>query len=603
VRNMGTLRCPGKATECSGPRRTHSRYSSILDQYTHFYRYQRNIDATKQRENQSRCRASKLLSVDEQYIPFLDSWDTTFIDTEEDVEGYFCEIEGDLPKELRGTLFRNGSNRFESGEYKVDHPYDGDGFIASLAIKEGKAYFRSRFVQTFEYQAEKEAGRVLFRGTFATQRATSNFGDLYVKNPSNTNVMYYKGNFWSLFEAGQPYRICPYTLQTIGIDTLGGLIKTGLPFDLGSNISNKMMGSMVAAAQKYFSGEEYFQVHGIPEDMVAAGGHAVTAHPHIIDGTLCTFSYQMKMGIIDPTQISFPPLYTEVRFMEFEDENMELKRTRTISIPGFAFLHDFAITESHYILMKNPVTVDNATYMSGKAPAASCVRWQENKPTILYMIPRQGSDDIKTFELPSSFIFHHANAYEDGNDVIVDSIHYPSLPAVGKEALPSQCIDPNAAFQSRLRRVRVNNFDSVEKASISIETLSSNYLEMPSVRGSCRGSKHRYVYGYESDFSKALIGVSKIDTVGRNTQTWFPEPHEFLLEPHFIGRDADQREDDDNGWVLAQFFDSKTSRSGFFLFDARHLDQGPLCKIWLEKDKPLPSGLHGCWTYDYLSSQ
>lgn len=58
---------------------------------------------------------------------------------------------------------------------------------------------------------------MLFRGTFATQRAggaAANAGDLYIKNSSNTNVSYFAGRLWSLFEAGQPYRLNPRTLET-----------------------------------------------------------------------------------------------------------------------------------------------------------------------------------------------------------------------------------------------------------------------------------------------------------------------------------------------------------------------------------------------------
>lgn len=561
--------------------------------------------STRWQSTSTQSAATTPLSVDPQYIPFLDAWDKTFIDTEEDSDGYFCRVEGEVPKDLCGTLFRNGSNRFKDGRYQIDHPYDGDGFVASLAIRDGTAYFRSRFIETYEYKAEKEVGRVLFRGTFATQRSSSNFGDLYVKNTSNTNIQYFKGHLWSLFEAGQPYSLCPYTLRTRGLDTLGGVIRTGLPFDLGSTLSNKLMGSMVSAAQTFLSNEEYFQSHRVPNHLIEAGGHALTAHPHIIDGTLCTFSYQMKMGILDSADVSFPPLYTEVRFMEFDDSSMDLRREKTISIPGFAFLHDFAITKNYYIIFKNPVTVDNATYMSGKAPAASCVRWQGDRPTIMYLVPRAASGVPRTFELPSSFVFHHANAYEteDGRNVVVDSIHYPSLPAVGKEALPSQCIDPNAAFQSRLRRVTIQDVESSNKPTISVETQSEKYLEMPSVRDSCRGSKHRYVYGYESDFSKELIGISKIDTLRSSTSSWFPESKQFLLEPHFVARESNDNDNDDNddGWVIAQYIDSSTGKSGFFIFDARRIEQGPLCKVWLQK--PLPSGLHGCWTCDYFGPQ
>ncbi len=58
---------------------------------------------------------------------------------------------------------------------------------------------------------------MLFRGTFATQReggVLANALDVYVKNTSNTNVVCWGGRLMSLFEAGQPYRLDPGTLET-----------------------------------------------------------------------------------------------------------------------------------------------------------------------------------------------------------------------------------------------------------------------------------------------------------------------------------------------------------------------------------------------------
>lgn len=536
--------------------------------------------------------------VDDKYMPFLDAWDRTFTNAEEEVEGYECQVEGEIPQEITGTLFRNGPNRFDI----VNHPYDGDGFIARLSIENGKAYFKSRFVETFEYSAEKNVDRALFRGTFATQRENaSNFGDIYVKNTSNTNIQYYDGNLWTFFEAGQPYRICPSTLETLGIDTFGGAVKTGLPFDLGSSLSNTIMGKMVSAAQK-FSGEEYFASGmGVPDHLIRAGGHAVTAHPRIVDGgtRFCTFSYQMKMGVIDASEISFPPLYTEIRFMEFSGSTMV--REKTVSIPGFAFLHDFVVTDHYYIIFKNPVTVDNVAYMSGSAPAASCVRWIDGKPTILYVIPRDpgSARPIEKLTLPGLFVFHHANAYDtaQGNEITIDSIHYPSLPAVGKEALPSQSIDPNAAFQSRLKRVHVN----LEEKTATISNLCDEYLEMPTICRNVAGKRHRYVYGYQSDFPNRRIGVTQVDTEKGGASSWFPGPGEFLLEPHFIPKHPSTTEDaaadycdTHEGWVIAQYFDANTTQSGFFIFDAAQLPRGPIAKIFCKG--PLPSALHGCWT-------
>lgn len=53
---------------------------------------------------------------------------------------------------------------------------------------------------------------------------------------------------------------------------------------------------------------------------------------------------------------------------------------------------------------------------------------------------------------PPTFAFHHANAYEDPGRpgvVVLDSIHYDSLPAVGAEPVAGQQVDPDAGFRPK----------------------------------------------------------------------------------------------------------------------------------------------------------
>ena len=46
--------------------------------------------------------------------------------------------------------YRNGPGQFELGSMKVAHPFDGHGIVSSICIKDGKAFFRSKFVRSFE---------------------------------------------------------------------------------------------------------------------------------------------------------------------------------------------------------------------------------------------------------------------------------------------------------------------------------------------------------------------------------------------------------------------------------------------------------------------
>ncbi len=46
----------------------------------------------------------------------------------------------------QGTYFRNGPGLFEAGPDAYAHPFDGDGYIVSLALRGGRAHVRSRCV-------------------------------------------------------------------------------------------------------------------------------------------------------------------------------------------------------------------------------------------------------------------------------------------------------------------------------------------------------------------------------------------------------------------------------------------------------------------------
>lgn len=45
---------------------------------------------------------------------------------------------------------RNGPGAFELGGQAVAHPFDGAGLVSSIAIRNGRAFFRSRYVDTAE---------------------------------------------------------------------------------------------------------------------------------------------------------------------------------------------------------------------------------------------------------------------------------------------------------------------------------------------------------------------------------------------------------------------------------------------------------------------
>nr|KYP34145.1 hypothetical protein KK1_044934 [Cajanus cajan] len=78
-----------------------------------------------------------------------------------------CEVvQGSLPPCLDGAYIRNGPNPqfLPRGPY---HLFDGDGMLHALRISQGKPTLCSRYVKTYKYKVENDAGFPLFPNVFS----------------------------------------------------------------------------------------------------------------------------------------------------------------------------------------------------------------------------------------------------------------------------------------------------------------------------------------------------------------------------------------------------------------------------------------------------
>ena len=109
----------------------------------------------------------------------IEEWKRGYDSQPNEYEYEITEIEGKIPVELSGTLFRNGPGLLDIGSEAIHHPFDGDGMISAFSFKDGQAHYRNRFVETEAYVAEKEAGKILYRGVFGTQKPGGLFNNLF----------------------------------------------------------------------------------------------------------------------------------------------------------------------------------------------------------------------------------------------------------------------------------------------------------------------------------------------------------------------------------------------------------------------------------------
>ena len=165
-------------------------------------------------------------------------------------------LAGSLPLDIEGTFFRNGFGKFEIGKtsrsegIRILHPFDADGLLSAVTMKDGKGTYRHSFVRTKGFKLESKTRQMSGRGTFGNHKPTGWFGNflsLGLKNVANTSVMYWGKRLLALWEGGLPYKMEPDSLRTLQEYTFKGLLKKGDSFTAHPRIcthTNRLIGTI-----------------------------------------------------------------------------------------------------------------------------------------------------------------------------------------------------------------------------------------------------------------------------------------------------------------------------------------------------------------------
>lgn len=144
----------------------------------------------------------------------------------------------------------------------------------------------------------------------------------------------------------------------------------------------------------------------------------------------------------------------------------------------------------------------------------------ENKAGRWMLIPRSGkTEDTKFFEMKGSdqFIFHHANIYEDGDKVYVDSICLEggvnfevTAATVKKEYLKAREYGGTGSWTGLFR----HELD-LKSGEVTRYRLSDRGCEFPSINPDYVGKKYQYTYASASPnegcWYQPFQGLLKVD--------------------------------------------------------------------------------------------
>eukprot|EP00560_Eucampia_antarctica_P009622 CAMPEP_0197827286 /NCGR_PEP_ID=MMETSP1437-20131217/4098_1 /TAXON_ID=49252 ORGANISM="Eucampia antarctica, Strain CCMP1452" /NCGR_SAMPLE_ID=MMETSP1437 /ASSEMBLY_ACC=CAM_ASM_001096 /LENGTH=634 /DNA_ID=CAMNT_0043428073 /DNA_START=171 /DNA_END=2072 /DNA_ORIENTATION=+ len=543
--------------------------------------------------------------------------DPQLIDSDTGYAKYVIDdIDGEIPDDLVGVLYRNGPGRFGWNGDRVQHVLDADGLILQITFPppdlcntndntdDGKrqVMFQSRFVVTKEMVEEQKADKFLYRGTFGTAPTSDILSDnprrglnedpweapwwskmlanamkVNIKNSANTQIISFGGKVLALFEAGLPHLIDPDTLETLGEDDLDGTLPQGLPVKMSSNddANNDMP---------------------VPDFL---GGSAHTAHPNICPdtGNLVGWSWSQ---LVDQAAL-------EVTFVEWNATDFTKIASSTHAIQGCQLApHDMALTTDAILLKVNSLSMNTGLFLSGmKGPAAS-LAMDGRAPAYVHVFPRPTMDaTTKQFEpfvveVPACFSIHFSHAYHDdktGNIISMFSGWPPSdskdfLGAWGGFAPVFSQIPPTFLWRMEICTKTKTCVD------LTVAPGSHNVcIEHPLVHPNFNTKKAMNVYCTASNvigdstapcgYCKLLVedgSSTKLKQGEKNTDVdvfWFGSRC-FVGEPLIVPKINGNLDDETDAYLLGMVKDSVKDRTGVAIFDLkdRDLKDGPIAMLW-----------------------
>jgi all-trans-8'-apo-beta-carotenal 15,15'-oxygenase len=285
--------------------------------------------------------------------------------TGEDLDTPHAVLEGRLPADLRGRLFRNGPGLMARDGQRYHHWFDGDGFLQSWQLADGQVRHRGRFVQTEKFKAEQAAGRFLlpaFGTAIPAQRPVRGPDSV---NAANTSVLLQGDALYALWEGGSAYELDPATLATRGVKTWAPELR-GMPF---------------------------------------------SAHPKVEpDGTVWNFgTYNGRLVVYEI------------------DATGAVRRHTVLDVKAPAMLHDFAVSQRHLVFLLAPVSLDMAAVRAGSS-MIEAMQWAGEQPTRVLVVDKADFRRHRIFEMPAAHVFHFGNAWDDGGVLRVDYVQSTPLP-------------------------------------------------------------------------------------------------------------------------------------------------------------------------------
>ncbi|KAL8500271.1 hypothetical protein ACS0TY_020032 [Phlomoides rotata] len=532
-------------------------------------------------------------------------------------------VDGALPHNFpSGTYYLTGPGLFSDDHGSTVHPLDGHGYLRAFDIDGGRGAvdFMAKYIETEAQVEERDSNtgewRFTHRGPFSVLKGGKMVGNTKVmKNVANTSVLQWGGRLFCLWEGGDPYEIESRTLNTLG------------KFKLDDDDDRKMLPENDADCEGGGFRANLLDVAARILKPILYGVFKMPPKRWLSHYKIDVPRNRLLIMSCNAEDMLLPR--SNFTFYEF-DSNFKLVQSQEFNIPDHLMIHDWAYTDSYYILFGNRIKLDVAgsmTAVCGLSPMISALSVNPSKPTSpIYLLPRFPNKSLTRdwripIEAPSQmWVLHVANAFEEkhvnGNLQIQIQASGCSYQWFNFQKMfgydwQSGKLDPSMMNMEQgqekllphLVKVNINLDNDGACQNCSVDDLSqwNKASDFPVINQELSGTRNNYVYAATSSGSRRSLPhfpfdtVVKLNTADKSTQTWSTSRRRFIGEPVFISKGGCEHEDD--GYLLVVEYAVSTQRCYLVILDSKLVGgkNALVARFEVPRHLNFPLGFHGFW--------
>ncbi|XP_077571311.1 beta-carotene 15, 15-dioxygenase 2, like [Stigmatopora nigra] len=501
-------------------------------------------------------------------------------------------IKGTIPTWINGSFLRNGPGKFEFGQDKYTHWFDGMALMHRFHISDGMVTYSSRFLQSDSYVCNSAKNRIVVSefGTLAVPDPCKNifarfFSRFQIpKATDNANVHFvkYKGDFYVSTETNYMRRIDPQTLDT----------------------------------KEKVDWSQYIAIN------------AATAHPHY-DRQGATYNMGNSYGkggfFYNIIRVP-PPQETGAREDCADLHGAQVICSIRASQPRKpSYYHSFVMSENYIVFVEQPIKLDLLKFMLHRVQGKSfhkVMTWEPQYDTIFHLVDRHtGKESEVKYRAAPMFTLHQINAFEDNGLLVMDmccgddgevigdftlenlrqkemdkfyNTLCRNLPRryvlplnINKQTLQDQDLVTSSNYTATAKMTKPGEVYLTHEELHNDELLQYGGLEFPQINYEhYNGRPYRYFYscGFGHVFSDSLL---KMDVHTKELKVWryaglFPSEPVFVASP--------EATEEDDGVVLSVIITPREDKSTFLLvLDAKTFTELGRAEVPVN----IPYGTHG----------